>query len=163
MQNLEVIYRKYPGKEAFLSHLVLFTDEVCARILKEDEERLASILKTLEEKDQIDAENKELLDSALKILEQRGQTLQEPASKAQELGSKAQEPETKASVQKTDVKLSKSSQSKNKWAVIFSILGLIICVAIMLWMVMGLLMALNVCPEYDLGYQWFNNNVLEIF
>lgn len=43
------------------------------------------------------------------------------------------------------------------------IVGLSVMILITLWMIVGLLMDLQVLPEVDLGYKWFNDNLMNIF
>ena len=45
----------------------------------------------------------------------------------------------------------------------FQLLAVLLCAALMLWMLVGLLMALDVIPFYDLGYTWFNQHLLPVF
>ena len=46
---------------------------------------------------------------------------------------------------------------------LLEVLAVLLMGAAMLWMLAGLLMALNVIPNYDLGYTWFNQHVLPLF
>lgn len=45
----------------------------------------------------------------------------------------------------------------------FQLLAVLLCAALMVWMLVGLLMALDVVPFYDLGYTWFNQHLLPVF
>lgn len=39
----------------------------------------------------------------------------------------------------------------------------LMAIAAVLWSIAGLLMCLNYIPFYDLGYSWFNTNVVQLF
>lgn len=40
---------------------------------------------------------------------------------------------------------------------------LIAAIAVMLWVIVGLLMDMNLIPAYDLGYTWFHSNIAQLF
>lgn len=40
---------------------------------------------------------------------------------------------------------------------------LVLAIIAVIWVILGLLMDMNLLPEYDLGYSWFNSNVLPWF
>ena len=46
---------------------------------------------------------------------------------------------------------------------IFAVIILGISSAIVLWVIIGLLMAMDVIPDFNLGYTWFNNNIAHWF
>lgn len=45
----------------------------------------------------------------------------------------------------------------------FSLLFLMVVIALLLWFVTGLLMEMNFIPYYDLGYSWFTANLVQFF
>lgn len=51
--------------------------------------------------------------------------------------------------------------SRAKWYLLVAVLG--VCSAIILWIIIGLLCSMDVLPELNLGYNWFNNNISEWF
>ena len=57
-------------------------------------------------------------------------------------------------------------KAHSPFATFFYVLGVILLVlgiAAALWIMAGLLMDLNILPEFDLGYEWFNANIAPWF
>ena len=51
--------------------------------------------------------------------------------------------------------------SKPAW--IFAVCALSLCALTVLWVIIGLLWAMDTLPALDLGYSWFNNTIAEWF
>ena len=179
MRNLDVLQKKYPDKAEFLPRLCMFTDEVCKRICQEKEERLTSILKNVElhyQSSEKTDKKAEAIPAPVNMEPKKPEPKPQPAPVSCSIPQKAAEqpapqkqepprpmPKTYAEQMQEEFKGYVRIRKRKKWVSALYIIGITICVAVMLWMVAGLLMSLDVLPEYDLGYQWFNENVLDIF
>lgn len=58
-----------------------------------------------------------------------------------------------------------SQPKKKKGSFLYSIcvFFLVLAIIAVIWVILGLLMDMNLIPGYDLGYNWFNSNVLPWF
>lgn len=56
-----------------------------------------------------------------------------------------------------------AAEQEEKPAGIGTLISLSLLAAALLWILIGLLGSLEVLPAIDLGYQWFNGNIFELF
>ena len=59
-----------------------------------------------------------------------------------------------------------SPKKESAWVTVFyvfCIILLVIGIAAAVWVMLWMLMSMNLIPEMDLGYSWFNQHILEIF
>ena len=55
-----------------------------------------------------------------------------------------------------------SSGKKNYWGILLVIILWIVLLALV-WFIVGVMMAMDYMPFYDLGYSWFNANIIDFF
>lgn len=72
------------------------------------------------------------------------------------------QPETEL-IDETDEPVQPAKQKKSKVGLFFGIGGLSLGILAALWVISGILMSLDILPDFDLGYQWFNMNIAPWF
>lgn len=55
------------------------------------------------------------------------------------------------------------TKKKNGFCYFIGTIFILVAIAAVFWCVAGLLMDLNYIPYYDLGYSWFNANIMPLF